>query len=225
LQAMEIKGINPALLTRRSLAVTVVRVDSPGLIWVHIKNAQQDFQEMMEDLQVMMQRRGRYLACLPNQVQEDQIVAIRDGNRWHHGCFAAIEGDLARVTLKDWGRNVLRPLHECHRLPVRLHEVSWQAVPCSLSRVGPMQPADIWRFDTRQMAKALAEHRSGWIKIRKAVEDAAIVDLTIDNHPEDGAYDLKDILIRMGYIQQAPKNYQVGSVYPGITRRPRGCAA
>ncbi|EZA50980.1 hypothetical protein X777_10411 [Ooceraea biroi] len=216
---MEIKGIQSSLLTRRPLAVTVIRVDSPGLIWIHIKNSEKDYQEMREDLQVMMQRRGRYLGCYPDQVQVNQVIAIRDGSQWHRGYITAIEGDLARITLGDWGRKILRPLHECHRLPVRLHELAWQAIPCSLFRIGPMQPSEIWRFETRQMTKMLAEHKNGWIRIRKAEDDAAIVDLTIDNHPEDGRYDFKDILSKMGFVQQAPKTFKP-DMYLGLTRRP-----
>ncbi|EZA49470.1 hypothetical protein X777_12326, partial [Ooceraea biroi] len=99
---IEIKTIDVTLLTRRPLAVTVIKVNSPSLIWVHIKNSQIDYQEMREDLQVAM-----------------------SGN---------------------------------------------------------------WSFETRQMAKAIAEHQNGKIKIRKGDENGAFVDLTIDNHPDEGYY-------------------------------------
>ncbi|EZA55729.1 hypothetical protein X777_04168 [Ooceraea biroi] len=159
------------------------------------------------------------MVCYPDQVKVNQAIAIRDGIRWHRGCITGIEGDMARIALKDWGRHILRPLHECHRLPLRFHELSWQAVACSLSRVSPMQPSGNWSFETRQMAKAIAEHQNGKIKIRKGDDNGAFVDLIIDNHPDEGYYDVKDILIKMGYIQSAPKSFK-SEMYPGLTRRP-----
>ncbi|EZA48479.1 hypothetical protein X777_13777 [Ooceraea biroi] len=216
---MEIKEIDTTLLTRRPLAVTIIRVDSPSLIWLHIKNSQLDYQEMRED-QVMMQRRAKYLGCYPDQIERNQVIAIRDETRWHRGCITSIEGDLARIVLKDWGRNILCPLHECHRLPVRLQELSWQAVPCNLFRVSSTRSSNIWSFETRQMVKALAEYKNGKIKIRKGSSESALVDLIIDNHPDEGYYDVKNILIKMGYVQPASNNFK-SDMYPGLTRSYR----
>ncbi|EZA49527.1 hypothetical protein X777_12228 [Ooceraea biroi] len=106
----------------------------------------------------------------------------------------------AQIALKDWGRSVWRPSNDCYQLLDRFRELEWQAVPCGLVRIKPTQDTNTWPRNTRRITKAIAERKTGWIQIEKAINDsAAYIDLAIDNSPGNGDYDLGHILTQLGH--------------------------
>lgn len=76
------EAINANLLTRGRLEVKVLRVESPLLFWVRLKNEEQTLQELLEELNFRMARRAKYLQCWPENIVEDLDVAVRDGRGW-----------------------------------------------------------------------------------------------------------------------------------------------
>ncbi|EZA61825.1 hypothetical protein X777_09150 [Ooceraea biroi] len=213
---MEIGHINTAKLTRHSLAVKILKVESPNLIWIHIRNGEETFQELRAEMQWKMARQAKYLICYPDDILVDEAVAIREANHWHRGQILQIRDWKAYIALKDWGRSVWRPFNECYRLLDRFRELEWQTVPCDLARIKPTQDTNTWPRSTRQITKAIAEKKVERIQIKKAIKDtAAYVDLAIDNSPRNGDYDLGHILTQLGHTQEIPK---AGiDLSPGIT--------
>jgi len=96
---MEIKCVNTRHLTRGSLKVKIVKVDSPTFLWVQLENSREDFEELLEDLTRRMTRWGHR----PNHVLPDELVAVREGKGWQRGIVTQLgRGDLVTVTLRDW---------------------------------------------------------------------------------------------------------------------------
>jgi len=77
---MEIKCFNTKHLTRGSLKIRIVKVDSPTFLWVQLENSREDFEELLEDLTRRMTRRGRLLRHRPDHILPNEIVAVREGN-------------------------------------------------------------------------------------------------------------------------------------------------
>ncbi|EGI64408.1 hypothetical protein G5I_07163 [Acromyrmex echinatior] len=65
LDDMEIECINTKLLARSSMAVKIVKMDSPTMFWVQLKTGE-DFQDLFEKLTRRMTRRGHMLRHRPN---------------------------------------------------------------------------------------------------------------------------------------------------------------
>lgn len=114
---MEIQFINTRLLTRGPLAVKIVKVDSPTQFWVQLKNSQEDFKDLLDDLNRRMTRRGSRLHHQSDHVLPGEIVAIREGRGWQRGIVLELEANrMARVGLRDWGRIIRRPASEIYQL-------------------------------------------------------------------------------------------------------------
>jgi len=72
---MDIRRINTKDLSRGSLHVRVIKVDSPILLWVQLYHAREDLEELLEDLSRRIARRGRGLIHNPDRVPPDEYVA------------------------------------------------------------------------------------------------------------------------------------------------------
>ncbi|CAL1685191.1 unnamed protein product [Lasius platythorax] len=75
---MEIQHISTDLLTRGRLETTIIRVESPLLFWVQLKNGKQDLKELEEELNFRISSRAKYLYIWPDQMRVDRDVAVRD---------------------------------------------------------------------------------------------------------------------------------------------------
>lgn len=160
---MEIESIDTSLLTRGPLAVKIIKVESPTLFWVHLTNGALDFKYMMDDLQRRMKQREHYTLYQPDKVYEDDVVVVKEGNRWQRGYVMEVGDHQAHVALKDWGRSIWKPFHECHHLQDQFRELPWRAIPCGLAHVGPTKPVDTWPSRTRTMTKT-RERKTGMDK-------------------------------------------------------------
>jgi len=74
---MEPAAIDTGTLTRSRLEVFILRVVSPLLFWVRLKNGDQDLQELEEELALRMSRRSKFLICFP----EDKVGNGRRSQR------------------------------------------------------------------------------------------------------------------------------------------------
>jgi len=137
---MEIKCVNTRHLTRRSLKVKIVKVDSPTVfLWIQLENSREDFEELLEDLTRRMTRRARLLRHRPDHILPDELVAVREGRGWQRGIVTQLgRGDLVTIALRDWGRAIQRPVHDIYILEDRFRELEWQAIPCGLAHVQPI---------------------------------------------------------------------------------------
>jgi len=77
---MDIRSINIQNLSRDSLHVRVIKIDSPLLIWVQLYYAREDLEELFEALTSRMARREREL--IHNPMLPDKYVAIEKGKTW-----------------------------------------------------------------------------------------------------------------------------------------------
>jgi len=173
---MEIKCFNTRHLTRGSLKVKVVRVDSPTFLWVQLENQREDFQELLEDLSRRMTRRGRCLRYRPDPIMLGEIVAIREGKGWQRGIVTQVgEGDMVTIALRDWGRAIQRPYHDIYILEDRFRELEWQAIPCGLAHIQPVGGRTRWPRRAKELTRLLLEKREGWIRIVDSIRDEAAV--------------------------------------------------
>lgn len=87
---MDIRGINTKDLSRGSLHVRIIKVDSPSLLWVQLYHAREDPGELLKDLTRRMARKGRGLIHNSDHVLPDEYVAICEGKTW--GVVMSLEG-------------------------------------------------------------------------------------------------------------------------------------
>ena len=85
---MEIESINIKLLAQSSMAVKVVKVDSPTMFWVQLKTGSEDFQDLLEELTRRMTRRE--LRHRPDHVVVGELVAIRENRGWQRGIITDV---------------------------------------------------------------------------------------------------------------------------------------
>ena len=97
---MDIRSINTKDLSRGSLHVRIIKVDSLTLLWVQLYHAREDLEELLEDLSRRMARRGRGL--IHDHVLPDEYVAVCEGKTWQRGVVMSLKGkDTVVVALKD----------------------------------------------------------------------------------------------------------------------------
>ena len=213
---MEIKCINTSLLSRGPLKAKVIRVDSPSFLWVHLDGTREDLDELVEDLTRRMMRRSEFLHLPPDEIKPDTEVAVREGRRWQRGFVLQIErGNRVTVALRDWGRAVHRPMFEIYILEDRFRELEWQAIPCGLAHLRPLEGRTRWPHRSIALTRQLVEKREGWIKIRRPVRDeAAIIDFEARPMGDDETRDLARLLVQMGCAQHSDLEAVVA--IPGI---------
>jgi len=213
---MEIKCFNTRYLTRGSLKVRIVKVDSPTFIWVQLENSREDFEEFLEDLTRRMTRRGRLLRHRPDHVLPDELVAVREGKGWQRGIVTQLgKGDLVTVALRDWGRAIQRPVYDIYILEDRFRELEWQAIPCGLAHIQPIGGRPRWPRKARELTRLLLEKREGWIRILGSIRDeAAIIALELKRESLDEMGSLTDLLIGMGCAQYTDN--KIAAAMPGI---------
>jgi len=213
---MEIKCVNTRHLTRGSLKVKIVRVDSPTFIWAQLENSREDFQELLEDLTHRMTRRGRLLRHRPDHVLPDELVAVREGKGWQRGIVIELgRDDLVTIVLRDWGRAIQRSVHDVYILEDRFRELEWQAIPCGLAHIQPVGAKLRWPRKAKELTKLLLEKREGWMRILGSIKDeAAIIALELKRESMDEMSSLTDLLVGMGCAQHTSK--EIAAAIPGI---------
>ena len=213
---MDIRRINTKDLSRGSLHVRVIKVDSPTLLWVQFYHAREDLEELLEDLSRRMARRGRRLIHNPDRVLPDEYVAVCEGKTWQRGVVMSLEGrDTVIVALKDWGRVIRRPITDMYILEDRFREMDWQAIPCGLAHLGPVGLRPRWPRKSRALTRTLLGRREGWMRILEPVETyGAVITLNLRRESEDEMGSLQDLLIAMGCAQRT--DAKIVSAIPGI---------
>lgn len=207
---MEVPYINTDYLTRGRLDVTIVRVESPLLFWVQLKNSRTDLLEMEEELQLRMQRRASSLSIFPEHIKEDMDVVVKDNNIWRRGFVKSIDENagIVHVTLGDWGRIVRRRMADVYRLEDHFKELSWQALICGLAHTTSPNNGTTWPRKTRELCRLLLEGQEGWINIVHPLRTgAALVKLHMKNNNKffSHAYNFRDALVRLGHADITPK--------------------
>lgn len=201
---MEIEYVNTRLLTRGALEARIIKVNSPTQFWVHIGKAREYLDELVDDLTHRMKRKGHLLHLLPHSVNVGDAVAIREGKHWQRGIVATIRGNTVAIALLDWGRSIIRSIHEIFQLERQFRDLGWLAIPCGLSHVQPVAPQEKWSPKTKKLAKLLMEKREGWMKIRSTPTDqVALIDFSLKPRSEDSdeITDLRKQLILVGHAE------------------------
>ncbi|KYN17602.1 Tudor and KH domain-containing protein [Trachymyrmex cornetzi] len=152
---MEIECIDTTLLARSSMAVKVVKVDSPTMFWVQLKTGSEDFQDLLEELTRRMTRKGHMLRHRSDHIVVGEVVAIRENRGWQRGIITDINGDgTVAIYLRDWGRNMERRLFEVHILEDRFCQLKWQRIPCGLAHTAPFSDSS-WPRRARDLTRFL----------------------------------------------------------------------
>lgn len=201
---MEPLPIDTESLTRSRLEVFILRVVSPLLFWVRLKNSDRDLQELEEELALRMSRRSRFLICFPDDLKLEMDVVVKDRNTWRRGWVEKISrpSNMVRVRLGDYGWSIWRPAHEIYHLEDRFRSLSWQAFACGLAYTGSPTNATMWPEKTKDLCRILAEGHSGWINIILPLgKGVALVKLTVQNENHEGTYNFRDILLKLGHVE------------------------
>jgi len=201
---MEPSPIDTGKLTRSRLEVIILRILSPLLFWVRLKNSDKDLQEMEEELTLRMTKRNKFLICWPEDIKVGMNVAIRGDDCWRRGWIEKINRgpNMVRVYQGDHGRSTWRPMHEIYRLEDRFLELSWQAIACGLAYAESPTNAIIWPEKTKDLCRILAEGHIDWINIVQSIRSgAAFVKLTVQGENYEGSYNLRDMLIKLGHVE------------------------
>lgn len=198
---MQIEYVNTRLLTRGPLEARIIKVNSPTQFWVHIGKAREYLDELVDDLTCRMKRKGHRLHLLPHSVDVGNAVAIREGKYWQRGIVTTIRGNTVAIALLDWGRSILRSIHEIYDLEKQFRDLGWQAVPCGLAHIQPVGPQEKWGPKTKNLAKLIMEKREGWMRIRATPTDqVALIDFRVrlKSEASEEITDLKKQLISVG---------------------------
>ncbi|KAL6268223.1 hypothetical protein P5V15_001334 [Pogonomyrmex californicus] len=125
------EAIDISRLTRGRLECKILRMESPLLFWVRLKNGESALQDLSEELNFRMNRKSKELICWPNDIEEDKPVAIKDGDVWQRGLITGVNPAqrTARIDLRDIGRQVWRPLHQIFRLEGRSKNYAGRLLP------------------------------------------------------------------------------------------------
>ena len=86
---MDIRSINTKDLSRGSLHVRIIKVDSLTLLWVQLYHAREDLEELLEVFAHRMARKGRGL--IHNRMLPDEYVAVCEGKTWQRGVVMNLE--------------------------------------------------------------------------------------------------------------------------------------
>lgn len=181
---MGIQNVDTRALTRGPLEAKILRIESPSRMWIHLKNSEGGFKDLLEELSWWMEHRRRRLIMWPSCVYEGALVALKVNGKWQRGELTrVINDDLVKIALRDWGTQVTRDLRTVFQLPDQFATTNrtWEAIPCSLANLLPFGGGQKWRDDDLRLAKFLGEGQRAYIKIRGSTEDGAgaYVDLTV----------------------------------------------
>lgn len=205
-----ISTIDVRELRRASILVTILKVISPTYFWVRYQD-QRDFNEMMEELQLRLRRRGNTLMMWPNQIKEGSTYAIQmDDGTWQRGILTGKLGNgNVTVALRDYGTTMFRKTHHIYRLEERFRHQPWQAILCSLAYIASSSLAPVWTERANLLMWLACEGKDGTVKIRGTKGDeVAFVDLTIKMEDDGDVQDIRTLLKSFGYAKDVPEiNY------------------
>lgn len=197
---MEIKHINPRLLIKNSLAVKIIKVDSPTRFWVHLMDQRKAFKEMQKELNKRMNRKAQLLQPGIDYIMNNEPIAIREGQGWRRGLIidGIEENGMTTVALRDWGRVARRQTTEIYTLENRFRKLGWQGIPCGLAHLRSTF-GKLWSLRAKETIRILIEKQEGWINILGTLEDeAALVKLQVKNEAKN-EIKIKEIMILLGY--------------------------
>lgn len=160
---MEIQHINTDLLTRGRLETMIIRMESPLLFWVQLKNGEENLKELEEELNFRMSRKADYLYIWPDQMRIDIDIAVRDRQSWRRGFVKRFNRttSMVLVSLEDWGRLLWRRMNDVYLLEERFQQLPWQGIICSLVYTGPVTDTSTWPKETNDLCQLLLEGQRG----------------------------------------------------------------
>jgi len=192
--------------------VEIIRVSSPLLFWVRLRNGEENLRDLLTDLATSMDQKGRHLSLTPRQITEELLVATRYKNEWQRG--EVVEVDLAcgraLVTLGDLGLTRWIPSEDLYILEEQYQQLPWQAIACGLAHIAPPAPTNKWPQKTRALCRLLAEKEKGEMLFTYPLRPgAALVELDIhgpgDEEMAPKIFNLKEELIHLGHIRADQK--------------------
>ncbi|KYM97834.1 hypothetical protein ALC62_11473 [Cyphomyrmex costatus] len=196
---MDVRSINTVDLSRGSLHVRIIKVESPTLLKVHLYHAREYLEELLDDLTHRMTRKSQNLIC-----------------NWQRGVIINLaDRTTATIALRDWGRVIRRPISEIYILEDKFRELNWQSIPCGLAHLCPVGSKSRWSRKSRALTKLLLGQREGWMRILEPIQNhAAVITLELKRESEDEMSSLKEMLIATGCAQHTDE--KIVSAIPGI---------
>jgi len=142
--------------TDSPLAVKIIKIDSLTQFWVQLKNSQEDFKEMLDNLIRRMIRQDRQLRHRPDHVKEGELMAVKEGRGWQRGFVTRHNRNgtaLIALRVGQWGRVIERSICEIYLLEDRFREISWQGIPCGLAYTGPIS-RNTWSRKVKELTNS-----------------------------------------------------------------------
>jgi len=204
---MEIESLTTEHLSRSAMGVKVVKVVSPSLFWVHLTHCNAQFEDLMEDLDVYMERKKDRLRLAHYTLKENSIVTAYTYKGWQRAIIAKInEDETVQLFLRDWGICKRHSKYDLYELKNQFRELHWHAIPCGLAHAGPISKGNLWPHNTKELTKMLAENHEGKISVIKPIDDGALVRLSILRGREGNRHceNLLEDLIRLGHAEKRP---------------------
>ena len=218
----ETSFVNTDKLSRRRHEVNILRVESPLLFWVQLRTGEDSLKGLLEELEIHMARKGKYLSLWPKQIKEEEIIAVKEKEKWQRGLIVRVDQTrgMALIALADLGRTTWKLFKDLYFLEERFKKLSWQAIACGLAHIAPPAPTDTWAAKTRTLCRLLAEGEKGWIRIKYPLwPGAALVDLTIigpkNNSIIHKTIHLKEALIYLGHAREEKDKVTVDT-FPAV---------
>lgn len=202
---MKINAIDTRQLTNKRLAARVVHFESPSLFWMRLKDTEEEFIELEEELNIQMEGRINK-PYKPHALKVGKVVAIKSNERWQRGLIKRINKvtRMALILLNDIGLQICQPLDEIYFLENKFMKLPWQAIACGLPWIRPLIPTWRWPEDSNKICRLHTEDSEGWIRIiRPLWEGAALIHYDRYCDMRKVHHSMRTFLFRLGLAQQS----------------------
>lgn len=94
-----------------------------------------------------------------------------------------------------------------YRLLEQHHRLPWQAIPCGLDNIKPIDSGTTWSRRSQEMFRLLAEDKEGLVTVKRSVEEiAAVVKLYIEQPGQGVKMDVRKALINLEQAAEATED-------------------
>ena len=187
-------------LSRSPFVIKVVKVFSPTLIWVHLKNTEEYFQEMMKELDLKLSNSQRP-KCVGPKLNE--VIAVETRRGWQRAAINKFNADgTVQLHLRDWGEFIRRTPDELYCLEEKFKLRHWEAIPCSLAYIRPAVTGSNWSHWAIKITRSIAKEQTGFMRIIKPIHhELAFINLDLKNETSNTYHNLRDLLIQLGVVE------------------------
>ncbi|RXN01480.1 RING finger protein 17 [Acipenser ruthenus] len=199
----------PVLPSGKLCQMVVASVGDDGIIYGMTKNAEKEFEQLVENIQQYVKSLGHQQ---PYTWKLGEGCAVRGSDMlWHRGKVLEVFGGCVKVRYIDQG--FIEKIPVCHIFPTVLFEdVPQLCIPCQLYGLLPV--GNVWQPDAVHLLKELLQHRYVDVDIMelpKDPKDKMLVQIhfdgmslaTIMEHHQHAVQD-KSVMLTKGLEMEEP---------------------